>query len=76
MHDEQCTLAEFCAYKVRDIALHIDFAAEARVKKQKKDTKDWVAFNGSSDQPMAEAFQGYFKPLCATSSYSKVFKSY
>ena len=32
-HPEQCTLAEFCAYIVRDIISHIELAAEARVKK-------------------------------------------
>ena len=31
-HEEQCTLAEFCAYKARDILAHVDLAAEARVK--------------------------------------------
>ena len=32
-HPEQCTLAEFCAYIVRDVISHIELAAEARVKK-------------------------------------------
>ena len=31
-HDEQCTLAEFCAHVVRDVIAHVDLAAEARVK--------------------------------------------
>ena len=31
-HDEQCTLAEFSAYIVRDVMAHVDLAAEARVK--------------------------------------------
>ena len=31
-HDEQCTLAEFCAYIAVDVVAHIDLAAEARVK--------------------------------------------
>ena len=31
-HDEQCTLAEFCAFGARDVAAHIDFAADDRVK--------------------------------------------
>ncbi len=31
-HEEQCTLAEYCAYKARDVLAHIDLAAEARVK--------------------------------------------
>ncbi len=35
-HPEQCTLAEFCAYVVRDVIAHIDLAAEARVKKPRK----------------------------------------
>ena len=31
-HEEQCTLAEFCAYLARDVVAHVDLAAEARVK--------------------------------------------
>ncbi len=31
-HEEQCTLAEFCAYVARDVLAHVDLAAEARVK--------------------------------------------
>ena len=31
-HAEQCTLAEYCAYKARDVLAHIDLAAEARQK--------------------------------------------
>ena len=31
-HDEQCTLAEYCAYIARGAIAHIDLAAEARVK--------------------------------------------
>ena len=38
-HDEQCTLAEFSAFLSRDIAAHIDFAAEARVKAPAKADK-------------------------------------
>lgn len=34
-HPEQCTLAEFCAYVVRDVMAHVELAAEARVKKPK-----------------------------------------
>ena len=29
-HDEQCTLAEFCAYIARDVISHIELAAEAK----------------------------------------------
>jgi hypothetical protein len=32
-HEEQCTLAEFCAYIARDVISHIELAAEARIKK-------------------------------------------
>lgn len=32
-HPEQCSLAEFSSYTVRDVIAHIDLAAEARVKK-------------------------------------------
>ena len=31
-HEEQCTLAEFCAYVARNVLAHVDLAAEARVK--------------------------------------------
>ena len=31
-HEEQCTLAEFCAHVARDVLAHVDLAAEARVK--------------------------------------------
>ena len=31
-HDEQCTLAEYCAHFVRDVVTHSQLAAEARVK--------------------------------------------
>ena len=33
-HDEQCTLAEYSAHIVRDVAAHIDLAAEARIKEK------------------------------------------
>ena len=33
-HDEQCTLAEYSAQIVRDVAAHIDLAAEARIKEK------------------------------------------
>ena len=35
-HEEQCTLAEYCAYVARDVVAHIDLAAEARVKKPRR----------------------------------------
>ncbi len=34
-HNEQCTLAEFCAYIAVDVLAHVDLAAEARVKPPK-----------------------------------------
>ena len=42
-HDEQCTLAEFSACVARDVAAHIDFAAEARVKAPTKTEKERCA---------------------------------
>ena len=39
-HDEQCTLAEFCAYIAVDVAAHLDLAAEARVKPPTKKKDD------------------------------------
>ena len=43
-HDEQCTLAEFCAYIAADVMANIELAAEARVKppvkKQQYDEAD------------------------------------
>ena len=39
-HDEQCTLAEFSAYIVRDVMAHVDLAAEARVTKSHKPVGD------------------------------------
>ena len=35
-HEEQCTVAEFCAYVARDVVAHIDLAAEARVNKPRR----------------------------------------
>ena len=32
-HAEQCTLAEFSAYVIRDVISHMELAAEARIKK-------------------------------------------
>eukprot|EP00959_Pyramimonas_sp_CCMP1952_P413541 8665451-Pyramimonas_sp.AAC.1 len=31
-HEEQCTLAEFCAHAARDVLAHVGLAAEARAK--------------------------------------------
>jgi len=33
-HEEQCTVAEFCAYIAQDVISHIELAAEARTKKK------------------------------------------
>ena len=35
-HEEQCTVAKFAAYISRDVMAHMDLAAEARVKKPRK----------------------------------------
>ena len=39
-HEEQCSLAEFSAYLVRDVMAHVDLAAEARVHKPGKTQDD------------------------------------
>ena len=39
-HDEQCTLAEFCAYMARDVLAHIELSAEARVKQPSTNRTD------------------------------------
>ena len=43
-HDEQCTLAEFCAHIAADVVAHIELAAEARTKPptEKKDDAEIV----------------------------------
>ena len=38
-YEEQCTVAEFAAYISRDVMAHIDLAAEARVKKPRKQSQ-------------------------------------
>ena len=49
-HEEQCTLAEYCAYKARDVLAHMDLAAEARVKPPvKKNVALDVDEDGDSD---------------------------
>ena len=35
-HEEQCTVADSAAYISRDVMAHMDLAAEARVKKPRK----------------------------------------
>ena len=39
-HDEQCTLAEFCAHIAVDVVAHIELAAEARTKPPKRKNDD------------------------------------
>ena len=54
-HEEQCPLAEYCAYVARDIMCHIDLAAEARVKPStKKPTADAVDEDDGSDDDEAK----------------------
>ena len=49
-HEEQCTLAEFCAYIARDVISHIELAAEARIKKAASTiTADAVDEDADSD---------------------------
>jgi hypothetical protein len=38
-HDEQCTLAEYCAFVARDVLAHIELAAEARIKQPQTRTQ-------------------------------------
>ena len=51
-HDEQCTLAEFSAYIVRDVMAHADLAAEARVKKSKQPLDDAESEHESEDDDL------------------------
>ena len=46
-HPEQCTLAEFSAYVVRDVVSHVELAAEARTKKPKPRPEDSASESGS-----------------------------
>ena len=49
-HEEQCSLAEFCAYIARDVLSHIELAAEARVRAPTKTlTADTVDEDYDSD---------------------------
>ena len=48
-HDEQCTLADFSAYIVRDALAHVDLAAEARVKTPNKLLDNAVSDHASED---------------------------
>ena len=51
-HDEQCTLAEFCAYIAVDVIAHVELAAEARVKApvtKKNDLEVQAAEDSDSD---------------------------
>ena len=50
-HEQQCTLAEYCAYIARDVVAHIDLASEARVKPsvKKNEAQDDIADDDSSD---------------------------
>ena len=51
-HDEQCTLAEFSAYIVRDVMAHVELAAEARVKKPAKPVDDAEPEHESEDDDL------------------------
>ena len=53
-HDEQCTLAEFCAYIIRDVMAHVDLAAEARVKPPMTKMDDAVADEDTDSETEAE----------------------
>ena len=53
--DEQCALAEFCAYVARDVVAHVDLAAEARVNVPTK--KPDVEVDEDSDSDSEEKRQ-------------------
>ena len=50
-HEEQCTVAEFCAYIAQDVISHIELAAEARIKKN-ADTTAADAVDEDADSDM------------------------
>ena len=50
-HEEQCTLAEFCAYVAQDVISHIELAAQARIKKD-ADTSAADAVDEDADSDM------------------------
>ena len=50
-HEEQCTLAEFCAYVAQDVISHIELAAQARIKKN-ADTSAADAVDEDADSDM------------------------
>ena len=47
-YEEQCTLAEFCAYLARYVVAHVDLAAEARVKLRLAAAADLAADEASA----------------------------
>ena len=53
-HDEQCSLAEFCAYIAVDVVAHIDLAAEARVKPPMTQRDDAEADEDTDSETEAE----------------------
>ena len=53
-HDEQCTLAEFCAHIAVNVVAHIDLAAEARVKPPKTKGDDAEADEDTDSETEAE----------------------
>ena len=55
-HTEQCSIAEFAAYVCRDVAAHIDLAAEARSLPTEK-----VTFAEDSDEDTASDSSGSAK---------------
>ena len=46
-YPEQCTLAEFSAYVIRDVMSHVELAAEARVKKPRARAEDVISESDS-----------------------------
>ncbi len=58
-HKEQCALAEFSAYVVRDVIAHDDLATEARAKKPRKLMGD----EDSEHESDSEASQSSARPV-------------
>ena len=56
-HEEQCTVAEYGAYIARDVLAHIDLAAEARIKKPKKQVQ-----NDESDSEVEDELNERTRP--------------
>ena len=70
-HDEQCTLAEFCAYIAVDVVAHIDLAAEARVKPPTTKRDDAEVDEDTDSETEAER-RRKIKPWSSSTSEAEV----